>query len=581
MTIKKLLPIVVLFASTSAYAVLPSFRTPTALVTPWHHHLQNFDFAWGTAAQNGLNFPGMFDHAIELSYASNVFYLSGGYTFPITNYPSSAYAGLGRILNHNGTLNPFSIVFDSTGIPLNGSYIATYFDKATNTSLFYPSVQAGSTFPVAQADIDFLKQYGCAIGNGYTSVTTATTRSEFSSIFYSPWSSGTQDSYAANLQSKYIVNQLVTKTQTLLNQRSHDHLFIDDLVRDLPPSKSCLNKAYGGLGSYATWKDGQLDFLKRITALARQLPTGGRLNQPMKVFGNIWTPRVYNSGSLYYSAKNTAKWYATNQLRLDHYYFESGGDAGEDKAYASLNGINPNDYQAMLSATQTVPAGQPLTGQPAYVNWDGGYIPASVMSVAGSLVYGRVKNTDGTINQSAYLSEQYNAAIRALQQGSWFGWYGGATVEQPVQLADGSVPDPLNLVHTNSMMLLRAIPDWENMARILLTERKYPVTTAAGGNPYNCAINDTYTYCSPNAIISSTVVQGWNPANKTLYAVITNATNGKIDLKGGTAFTAKFADRFFRPTTDALTCLSVVSGKASLTPACANRIYQGIIIKFQ
>jgi hypothetical protein len=539
-----------LLTSTALQAIPPSFKTPVELVAPYNHHIQNFGFNnWNNADPNWLV---MLDHGAGMSYSSTSFYLySYAGEFDGARFPPTQYEfGLERILNHGANYQPAKIFFSSTSLsatPIGARYDPTYSDTK-GQSLIDPTQKAGFEFPTNTASmtnaINYLKNYGCAIpGTTYTTITPASTQQYVNERFMTDWASGNEVSYVANFQSKAVVKDLVEKTKLAILNKFHDHLFLDDIVRDHP---NCANANYGGLGSYPTWKDGQLDYIQQITNFTRSPTMLGRLGKPMKVFGNMWTPRAtHQSWAPYsYTAQNTAKWYSTGALRLDLYYFESGGSAIEDVAGLGVG-------------TGVIPAGQPEAGSPAYVNPDGGYIPANRVAVAGSYDFSKVR-VNGVINKTLYLAEQFKAASIAAKQGSWFGWYGAAQVDLPIKTGSFS------LVHINAMMLLRAIPNWENMAAVPLASRVYDAMSGS--------------YYSQNSIFNQSIVQAWNPVNNELYAVFRN-TNGKIDLKGGTIATATFVDRSFNPTIEnAMPCFRIVSGKASLT--CAAKIGKGIRIKF-
>jgi hypothetical protein len=331
----------------------------------------------------------------------------------------------------------------------------------------------------------------------------------------------------ANFQSKFVVDDLVKKTIKTLETGNYDILFIDDLPRVV---QDCKNKDFGGMGSYTTWKDGQLDFLSRIVFIAHKMK--GYHGNPIKIFGNIWSP---------YADEITPKWYSENKLRLDHYYFESAGSAlGKLETFygQEANGKDPE------------------TALPAFVLENGGYIPANLISLGTNINYQYKIATAGSDKGDGYLMQHYKASGTASAQGSWFGWYGETNV-------DRIYPDG-KLVHTNAMQLLRAIPNWDNLASISLVSRIYN--------------KNNNTYVSPNSSFSKSVIQGWNPINQELYVVYMDMKE-KVNLKGKVIKTAYFVDdKFNKTSNDAMGCLAIQGEFASLK--CTDKLKIGIRITF-
>jgi hypothetical protein len=156
------------------------------------------------------------------------------------------------------------------------------------------------------------------------------------------------------------------------------------------------------------------------------------------------------------------------------------------------------------------------------------------------------------------MMQHYKAAGIGATQGSWFGWYGETSVDK-VNSSTGQ------LIHSNAMQLLRAIPNWENLAKVPLSSRQYDKTTNV--------------YSSPRSKFSNSVIQGWNPVNNEIYAVF-KSTAGQVDLMGKKIISANFVNPYFSQTSEnALPCLNEYNNKLSLK--CADKIEQGIRITIQ
>ncbi|MEE9355771.1 MAG: hypothetical protein V3U75_09305 [Methylococcaceae bacterium] len=507
----------------SVMLVLASFNvqpaTPARLTSTvdqnvlFHHHILNFGFnSWDP---NQANYLVMFKHAAAMSYDATSFYLNG-------DMPSD-YAGLKRIMNFNAGNAPLLLTF-----PGKGTYNFAYSDTAGNSSSDF-SKRAGVSFDLDGATLEHLKGFACAKSSEYNNFSASSSMADAKRMFQTNWFTGNQFAPVANFQSRFIVQKMVEQTITSLRTGFYDQMFLDEVGRVQP---DCFNKEYGDQGSFSSWKEGQLSFIRQITEAAQS--TNGRKGSPIKVSGNIWSP---------YENDILPKAFASNSLPLDHYYFESGGFAIEDLGPVK-NGLSSNDYDAS-------------TGLPIYKNISGGFIPANRVAVETEYTFHGEANDVGAVGER-YMMQHFNGAGIAASQGSWFGWYGESQVD--------SRNNRGQLVHTHAMMLLRAIPNWENIASVPLSDRWYT--------------KSTYFYWSPNSQFSTSAIQGWNPINETLYVVYMDAS-GQIDLKGGVIKTAYFVDEVFNATDEsALHCLSSTShGLASLT--CPDKVRQGIRITFE
>lgn len=512
-----LLCLLIIGAQTATAATFTKIKTtqPSKMVLDssgmFHNQIHNFYF--NDYDKSKSNYLAMQSHALAMSYDTDTHYL-------VNSLPGDMDS-LKRILLHNAYYIPLRIDFTKHQV----KYTASYLD-AKNQSTVNPSRIVWNSYPINNSDITILKGYGCALSYDYNSISTTSTLDDANRWYRIDKEYGV---VIVNWQSKFVVADLAKKTIQSLQTERYDNLFLDDIPRN---PGNCVNKDYGGQGSYSSWKEGQLAFLQLVTDGAHAMK--GRLGEQIKVFGNIWSP---------YADTYSAKWYAEKKLRLDHYYFESGGYAREDATYGqAANGKDPE------------------TGLPAYFPVGGGYIPANLVSVSTSIP---TMNTlaSGPIKKEVlddYMMQHYKAAGIGAAQGSWFGWYGETSVDK-VNSYSGQ------LIHSNAMQLLRAIPNWENIAKVPLGSRQYDKTTNV--------------YSSPRSKFSNSVIQGWNPVNNEIYAVF-RSTSGQVDLMGKKVITANFVNPYFSKTSEnALTCLSDYNNK--LTLKCADKIEQGIRITIQ
>lgn len=495
--------------SLSGIAQLNSLQnTFRSNVDVFHHHIHNFYF--NDTDKTNANFLVLQMHALAMSYDATTHYL--------TNKLPGNLDSLNRILLHNAYYIPLAIDFTQHQV----KYTVSYIDNQ-NKSLINPNRVVWNSYPITDLDIELVKGFGCAKSADYNFLAI---NSSFKEAEH--WFRINKDykNIIVNWQSKFVVDALVKATLSSLQTSRYDYIFFDDLPRD---AGDCFNKAFGGKGSYASWKAGQLAFLQKVTAGARKIH--GYHGKPFKVFGNIWSP---------YADSKTAKWYADGLLRLDHYYFESGGYAREDV----INGQAANSLD-------------PETGLPAFKPlFSGGYIPANLVSLGTHIetMYSLTKPSAKPQLFVDYLNQHYMAAGTAATQGSWFGWYGETSVDKLD--AQGK------LIHTNEMQLLRVIPNWDNLAGISLNQRHY-----------NISKNQ---YTSPNSQFNYLITQSRNPINNELY-VVYKSISVELDLADKSILSANFVDDYFNKTSvDALSCLSISNGKAKLV--CAEQLNRGIRI---
>jgi hypothetical protein len=451
----------------------------------------------------------MQNHAIAMSYDSTVHYL-------VKRLPANL-DGLKRILLHNSYYIPAAFDFAKHQV----KYTASYLD-VNNKSTVNPDRIVWNSYPLNSRDIDILKGYGCASSDNYASISTNATLSDAKRLFRI---NNDYERVIVNWQSRFVVDDLAKKTIQSLSTKNYDYLYLDDLSRN---PADCVNKGYGGKGSYISWKEGQLAFLQKVTTAAHAMT--GRQGGQIKVFGNLWSP---------YASPDIVKWYTDKKLRLDHYYFESAGYATADLLHGQVaNGIDPE------------------TGLPAFEPLAGVFIPANLVSLCTRnehmIALSSSAASQGKLND--YLSEHFDVAGVAASQGSWFGWVGETSLDQLG--FDGK------LIHSNAMQLLRAIPNWENLAKVPLSSRRF--------NKFN------NVYVSPNSNFNNEVVQGHNPINNEIYVVFMTIA-GRADIKVKNIATASFVNSYFNKTgEDALPCLLDFNDKAILK--CVDKVGNGIRI---
>jgi hypothetical protein len=482
----------------------------------FQHQIQNFNFNnWDSSKPS---YRKMLDHALAMSYDATSYYFDD--TLP------AKYSGLKRIMNWSAATSPVTFTY-SGNKTVAARYFYAFSDASGRSTMDY-SKRAGRNFTPDSTAFEHFKGLGCAQTSGYSSLSVNSSYADAKRAYQLNWDTGWEFTPVANFQSRYVAWYIAQKTIDALKTGNFDQMYLDEVVREQP---DCTNKEYGGWGSFSTWKEGQLYYLKLIVQAAHT--TVGRLGHQIKVSGNNWSP---------YERPHSSIWYANYNLRLDRYIFESGGYAIQD-IQPIYHGLSTNGKD-------------PETGLPGFLNPGGGYLPANRVTVETKYAFHGNPNDTGVIGE-AYLMQHYNAAGVAGKQGSWFGWYGESQVDS--RNSWGA------LVHTNAMMLLRAIPDWDNIANMPMNNRWYN--------------SSKYSYWSPNNRFNTSVIQGWNPINQTLYAVYIDKSS-PIDLNGGTIKTAYFADEVFNATSEnAMPCLWVENGLAYLT--CGNKIRKGIRIKLQ
>jgi hypothetical protein len=128
------------------------------------------------------------------------------------------------------------------------------------------------------------------------------------------------------------------------------------------------------------------------------------------------------------------------------------------------------------------------------------------------------------------------------------------------------------LIYSNANQLLRALPNWDNMAGI-------PVPRFNDYRPDDQRKLEGHTYSSPNSFLSPDVVYSRNPENGELYVVFLNA-NGVVNLREGEQIvTAVLVNEWFVETaTNALPSLTYEANKTSIRLNNSSLIGKGIRI---
>lgn len=440
-------------------------------------------------------------------------------------------------------------------MPFNTYYVPGDFNFAAQTVTYplgYMNINNSSTInlndtvysatPITQQDITLLQGLGCALNPAYKTTNSIPSLAVANQLYYID---STFNKVMVNWQSKYVVQQLANKLINTLQTKRWDYLFMDEVTRYV--NVNCLNKSYGGMGTYPTWMAGKIAFMQLVNNAAHH--TIGNSGFPMKVFANIWSP---------YADVYSPVWYSTNLLRFDHYYWESGGQTAADTANNCRKGGSTGQCGGI--GGQNANGIDPETGLPAIFSAFNGYIPANKISVSTKIADLMNVAANDPIDPNLfaiYLNDQYVAAGTAAAQGSWFGWYGVNSVIETTPAG--------TFIHNNAMQLLRAIPNWENLAKLPLSTRSYNFSTNI--------------YSSPRSYFSNSVVSGWNPINNQIYTVF-NDTVGTIDLNGQTLASAYFVDQIFNTTSEnALPCLNQTGQTIQLS--CADHIGRGIRFTLQ
>lgn len=486
-----------------------------------HHHIHNFYAG-----------PEVAKHAVAMGY----------YLVPTKKPNDPKYNSLGLIKIFNAKVIPIRI-FEKRE---TGEIFVQYrwLEKKNSNSNPLAAIHGLERknrvfYPISKEDIDIIIKYAAArkksknIDLGDLSLKT------FREYFFPAWQTMSKEWVSLNLignwQSKWVVDNMVAATIADFPWEKYRAVFFDSFGLELV--EQTVNSDIDNKGEYRSWVEGNLDMVIRISNAFRDtLKT--KQKEPYAVFANIYDPKR----NLAY--RTVAKWYAENTLRLDHYYFEKGGFGSQ-----APNGVVPG------------------TDFPAYVdpkNPSAAYIPANRMSLDDVTNFNRSDfDKKDNYDREEHFEQHLDACGTAGLNGAWFGWYGA---------------DLLNLKHkgemiyTNDLQLLRAIPNWDNIASVTVPSfKKYTPQDQRkwNGNKYE----------SSNSFAESDVIWSRNPFNKQIYVVFKN-TKGELKLRQNEAIaTAIFVDKYFEETNeDALPFLNINYNYISLKSESREKLNKGIRI---
>jgi len=513
--LKSLVCVVVLVhvASARAAAERPGFP---------NHHLHNF--AWSDA---------MTFHAKAM-----------GYYFAGPRKPDDpAFAGIGIIRMLNARVGPVRVHIEESTGKVFVSYLPTLCDPSTGRSIL--AEERGlqrldsKRYPITHKDWEILSGYSAARKDPSHLSLRDLDHNVFKEYFFLTWIVRNADwigfNFAANWQSRKVVADSIRIVTETMPWEKFDALFFDSFgSQDL---LTCVNSEFGGMGAYADRRAGQLHFVKSVTDFARDTARTGR-NTPCMIFTNIYDPK--SSG-----CRDILRYYGENLLRLDHYYYEKGG----------LGTQAPNG---------TIPG----TDIPAYVNPDNPshYLPAGKVALDDVYAFNR-SDFDGkdTYDRTAHFYQHLDACGTAGLYGAWFGWYG----EDYVALKDKEG----KLIYTNGLQLLRAIPNWDNMAGL-------PVPALGKATDNDARHWDGKVYTSPRSYASEDVIYSRDPLTMELFVVF-RTLDGVVQLQAGEKVRhAKLADDWFLPTdTDVGPTLRVRGDEIQLKSTATDILGKGIRLK--
>jgi hypothetical protein len=494
---------------------------PVVSAADHNHHLHNF----------GSGVPAA-THAREM-----------GYRFLVARTADSPRPdGVGAIALHNANVGPIRVYVRKSDGKLFVGYHA--FLKRRQDNLNPVALLDGlkrentysATYPLTAEDFEILRNYSAARRDNSDLRFDTVTATDIRARFFTAWPLENAAFQSFNLlgnwQSRKVVDDFVAAFTTDYPWERCDALFFDSFGGGR--GQMLANAAYGGRGSYKDRAEGAIDMVRRVTEYARN-PARTGSPKPLLVFTNIYDPRSEQR------FKTVLLEYGTGRLRLDHYYYEAGG-LGQQ----APNGVVPG------------------TQEPAYVdpgNSRQAWLPAS--RVALDDTYAFVNRHLADYDREQHFFQHLDACGTAGLNGAWFGWYG----EDNVDLKDTAG----RLVFTNDLQLLRAIPNWDNLAGIAVPP--FGSRRSADQRRWDGAV-----YHSPRSHASKEVMWSRHPDTNELFAVF-RTMEGRIQLQPGeTIERAVFADAWFAPTAEgALEALEAApDGSVRLKPAQERRLKQGI-----
>ncbi|WP_155316270.1 hypothetical protein [Desulfosarcina alkanivorans] len=483
-------------------------------------------------------------HNFRTSVSATKHAYAMGYAFVSeAKIEDSLYENIKLIKNYNVRGAPFRIYKEKATGVLYISY--RWFEGSTLNPLaaLHGIERTNKRFyKIEEPDFEIITSYAAAIGDLSGLTHHNLTMEDIESKFDTYWPLEDDRWFACNLtanwKSRKVVRQIVSIVIDSFPWETHQGLFIDDFVYNT--TAQIYNDNYGGEGTYASWSDGQLDLVSTITKYARNTDFTGQ-QEPTAIFANIWNPT--QSSVL----KTKSVWYADNTLRLDHYYYEKGGFQSQ-----APNGVVPG------------------TNEPAYVdpmNPTGAYIPANKISLDDVYAFNNtLSDRKDNYNKDQHFDQHLDACGTAGLNGAWFGWYG----EDGVDLEHQE-----NRIYTNDLQLLRAIPNWDNIAGVDVPDFNAPSSTDErrwNGEEYK----SIYSFASAD------VISSLNPLNNELYIVF-RSLDGTVQLPSGKQIeTAYFVNELFEKTSEnALPAMDMTNGTIQLKTNYINRLHTGIRISFR
>ena len=473
-----------------------------------HHHIHNWSRLFSPADRADRRWARAERHAVAMGYSTVNRGLADG----------PAFSHLGVSKDFNGAFYPVIFDFSSDRV--------RYRSEAENGyggNFLRPGTSVNNLVALSRADLELLSVFGCSRNSAKPVLDPTVTKEQFQAAFQSLDSAPGGIWAYANLQSRYVVERLAEGYTNAIRNGGFSGATFDDIART-PPDNSCANKDVQQDGRfYNTWKEGQKALLQRITTALHSATSP--LGFPYYVAANMYQINTSNSGTTY------GAWYADRSLRLDAYYLERGTQGGHDQRANSTD---------------------PETGKPAFSYEGNGaprnFIPADRIHV--STAHNEFPPYD------AFLSEHLDVTGIAGRQGSWFSYIVGMGVDKTY--VNGA------WVFNNALQLIRAVPNFDNLAEVPLSARTY--------NPAS------QTYNSPNSHASPSVVYSRNPVNREMYAVFLRTT-GTITLRPNEyVASAVYANDVFNTTTgNAIGCLR--RGSGTVTLICSTRVGQGIRLK--
>ena len=478
-----------------------------------NHHIHNFS----TADEMAM-------HAVAM-----------GYSMVCNKKPEGAeFEGLGLIATHNARVGPLRIYVEKQTGKVFVRYYARYSlpggEKCAIANQCGLERKVEELYPLTEEDWEIIRGYNAMKKDAWEIPASEVTEATFEAYFAKTWPLENERfrsfNLGANWQSKRVVNDFLRYLKAKVEWKEFDALFLDG-INNIDVEEP-VNSDFGGMGHYDSPRQGQHDFMSRMSAYLSEPDSTGN-EKPVLLVGNIWSP--LRSGGLI-----LARAYAENTLRFDHYYFESGG-VGEQHP----NGVVPG------------------TDRPAYVDPENPdfYIPASRVALDDVYAYNNAVHKGAVdFDRHEHFIQHLDACGTAGLYGAWFGWYG----EDYVMLKD----EKGDLVYTNDLQLLRAIPNWDNL-------RGTPVPAFGKRSPDDQRSWDNNIYKSPGSYASEKVIYSENPFNGELYVVF-RGQEGRVDMDGSEITAAWWVDDWFGKTGEsAMDALEVSGGEVTLKPGLADR----------